>query len=81
MITKHDEEVHGMNTYICYDVDEGRIWNAMDETYLNLEDAISFLENLRQAVTDMEIAISEMSNSPFAKRPTTANPDGHNDDF
>lgn len=70
-----------MDAEICYDVDEGKIWNGIDETYLDLEDANSFLEDLRQAVTDMENAISEMSNSPFAKRPTTANPDGHNDDF
>lgn len=80
MITKRDEEACGMNTEICYDVDEGRIWNGIDDTYLGLEEATSFLQDLQQAVTDMEIAISEMSKSPFSKRPTTANPDGHNDD-
>lgn len=69
-----------MNTEICYDCDEELIWNGVDQEYLELDGAKSFLEDLKQAVADMENAISEMSKSPLSKQSSSDNPDGHYDD-
>ena len=62
---------------IEYDEEMGLIW--ADDRWMTLDQAGEYAATLRDQLTDLDDAMSEMARSPHAKN-CGPNPDGHYDD-